>query len=254
MLKLGSIGNEVEWLKKALKEAGVEVTESDIFDRETQLAVKAFQSKHVDNFYNPLTPDGIVGPLTKWALEEYYKYEQPSSNIIIEQVGNLSQIALKIAKNEMEIGAREIGGDNSGPFVEKYTKVKNGGKLDWCAGFVSYCFEQASIETGIKYPLKYTLGARNIFNQAKRKNLTITDRNILPIPGDILVWYRGALKGYFGHVGICSSYSDGYVSVIEGNRGKYPAKVNIFQYVWNRMDKFIGLVRINDNITRKIKC
>lgn len=36
---------------------------------------------------------------------------------------NLGLAALKVAKSEMEAGAREIGGNNRGEFVEKYLSV-----------------------------------------------------------------------------------------------------------------------------------
>lgn len=248
MLKIGSTGIEVDLLKQALKNAGFEVTENDIFDKKTLLAVKAFQTKHVDKYDNPLKVDGIVGSLTQWALKNYLQNQsnnqtQPENE---QKTGILAKTALKIAINEMNIGAKEIGKNNSGEFVEKYTKTKDGGGLDWCAGFVSFCFEQAEKETKIKCPIKYTLSARNIFDQAKKKNLTITDRNILPIPGDIVVWYRGTSKSYLGHVGICTSYSNGYIFVIEGNKGSFPAEVKVYKYVWKNMDKLIGLVRMTE--------
>lgn len=74
-LKLGSIGEDVLRVKQRLLELGcfephITQLKASLFGRDTQRAVKTFQSAH------GLAPDGIVGPLTFAAL---FPTEQPGA-------------------------------------------------------------------------------------------------------------------------------------------------------------------------------
>ncbi|HUO91489.1 MAG TPA: chitosanase, partial [Rhizomicrobium sp.] len=67
LLKLSTpplTGPDVTWLQQRLTLAGIHVASTGIFDAATDTAVKAFQAAH------DLTPDGIVGPATRSALED----------------------------------------------------------------------------------------------------------------------------------------------------------------------------------------
>ncbi|HAX77133.1 MAG TPA: hypothetical protein DCY88_15190 [Cyanobacteria bacterium UBA11372] len=61
-LRLGSKGDDVNYLQEALNEYGYKVTVDGIFGKKTEAAVKKFQKSR------GLTPDGIVGPQTWSAL------------------------------------------------------------------------------------------------------------------------------------------------------------------------------------------
>jgi len=67
LLKLSTpalTGPDVTWLQQRLTLAGIHVASTGTFDAATDTAVKAFQAAH------DLTPDGIVGPATRSALED----------------------------------------------------------------------------------------------------------------------------------------------------------------------------------------
>jgi len=57
-------GADVTWLQGRLSLAGNQVAESGTFDATTEAAVKAFQTTH------DLKADGVVGPVTRTALED----------------------------------------------------------------------------------------------------------------------------------------------------------------------------------------
>ncbi len=57
-------GADVSWLQERLERAGLAVKESGIFDEATDQAVRAFQQSH------DLKADGVVGPVTRGALED----------------------------------------------------------------------------------------------------------------------------------------------------------------------------------------
>ncbi len=57
-------GPDVVWLQERLARAGIRVTASGVFDAVTDAAVRAFQENH------DLKVDGIVGPVTRSALED----------------------------------------------------------------------------------------------------------------------------------------------------------------------------------------
>jgi peptidoglycan hydrolase-like protein with peptidoglycan-binding domain len=64
ILKDGARGPSVRLLQEKLQEMGYGVTVDGIFGRQTQMAVKAFQT------HRQLTVDGAVGPQTAAALDE----------------------------------------------------------------------------------------------------------------------------------------------------------------------------------------
>lgn len=126
-----------------------------------------------------------------------------------------------------EIGNGEIGADNKGVHVRKYTK---GLESSWCAGFVSYVLSQSG-----KDSLGYIVSARQYWN----KGLRVKD----PKRGDVICFWRGDPKGWQGHVGIVESVSGEKITVIEGNRGSYPAKVKRVQYTLGKIPKLLGFIR-----------
>jgi uncharacterized protein (TIGR02594 family) len=112
-----------------------------------------------------------------------------------------------IAVAQSQIGLGEIGGNNKGIYVRQYLGGRE--NLPWCAGFVSYCAKNS----GIKIP--YLLRAKDFVEYGSV---------LAPIEvrkGDLVVFHR--LGG--GHVGIIESKKGDYFVSIEGNVGKYPARV-----------------------------
>lgn len=136
--------------------------------------------------------------------------------------GDILHFAIK------EIGRAEIGGDNKGQNVKKYTR---GIESAWCAGFVSYVLHKSGHDD-----LGYILSAREYYNKGKRV--------INPKPGDIICFWRGKKNGWMGHVGIVERVTETHIYTIEGNRGPYPAKVKRVVYNRNNIKNLLGFVRI----------
>ena len=149
---------------------------------------------------------------------------------------------MQFAIRELNNGAGEEGGNNKGPWVRKYLQpagLPEGNS--WCAAFISWCFLQAAGGDKRNMPFRYTAGARNIYNQPKQKSLIYDANRILPLPGDIVTWWRVSMSSGFGHIAIVHHYKDGFLYTLEGNKA---ANVAGFSYVKTRMDKLLGYGRI----------
>jgi uncharacterized protein (TIGR02594 family) len=107
---------------------------------------------------------------------------------------------------QSQIGAKEIGGNNRGLWVHKYTQ---GQDVPWCAGFVSWTLRKAGKNT------PYTLTAKDYLKIGKRVKS--------PRKGAIIVFNRKV----GGHVGIIEKVEGDRITTIEGNVGKYPAQVTL---------------------------
>lgn len=124
---------------------------------------------------------------------------------------------------QSQIGKGELWGNNRGADVKKYLQGQEG--LPWCAGFVSYCVKRAGLNT------RYTLRAKDYLKLGKVVNK--------PKSGDIVVFTRSG----GGHVGIIIEIGDFHFATIEGNVGKYPAKVKTFIHKYSEKS-IIGFVRL----------
>lgn len=149
----------------------------------------------------------------------------------------LKELALEIAQGEIAAGACEQDENNAGPFVEKYLNGLAEPPANWCAAFISWCFVQAS-QTILMMPFKYSLSARAIYNEFKR-NQKIID---LPVPGDLIFFWRGSKDSWMGHIGIVHDIDldSNRIYTIEGNRGKFPAKVDYYEYKFDAIPQLLG--------------
>jgi hypothetical protein len=246
MLKLHSAGPAVTALTEDLRALGYySGAPTSTFNPEVAKSVRAMQMQTVDIAGRPLVVDGIVGPVTQWALDRRRgrvgELEQAPA---IEKLAlppaagpQIGLAALKVAIAEMDAGHGEIGGDNRGPHVRRYLNDLAPEGKDWCAGFVSFCFR----ETGLPMPFKYSVGARDIRNQMRSAGHEVTPTPIdPPRPGDIIVWWRTSPTGWQGHVGIVHSCSGGLLRTIEGNR---TPKVGSFVYTLGSIQRLLGFVR-----------
>lgn len=131
---------------------------------------------------------------------------------------NAGILAAAIA--EMQAGAREIGTNNSGVFVEKYlAPVGIKPPQNWCAAFVCWCAKQAGVQQG-----RYFISARQMYNFFKNQEWLVEQSELQA--GDIIFYWRESVNSWKGHAGIVSAVSNnGKFSTIEGNLGNYPAPV-----------------------------
>lgn len=249
VIRKGSTGPLVRELQALLDELDYPVASTGTFDLQTDKAVKAFQSNHLDKHQQPLSVDGVVGALTWWALLnprpkvtggaiDYAKLPpiEPGES-------SLGRKALAFAINELKAGAGEVGGNNRGPWVKKYLDPGRGVEGNsWCAAFVSWCYLQAVDGHMHAMPFNYSIGARDIYNQLRSKGWHYDGTGARqPKPGDIVCWWRESPSSWKGHIGLVHHCKDGFLYTIEGNKA---ANVAGFSYVKTRMDKLLGYARV----------
>ena len=249
LLKKGDQGAEVQEVQTLLMEKGYLINEeiSGVFDNETLRAVRLFQAQNLDQHGQPLTVDGKIGELTWFSLHNPKPIIQPHSAVDFMQMPPASlggsargRAALAVAIGELKAGAGEVGGNNRGRFVKKYLHGLVSEGNPWCAGFVSFCFSQNA--PGM--PFAYTVGARDVLRQFKGKGWAQPpSSDYVPVPGDVVVWWRESLPSGKGHVGLVHQLSNGFLYTIEGNKSP---NVQGFSYVLSRMDKLLGFGHVPD--------
>ena len=215
------------------------------FDLALWKAVKAFQMQNVDTVGRPLVVDGVAGPVTLAAVARKKAGGMPviplvAGGIAMPPAGGspTARGALTAALGELAAGRGEIGGNNMGPDVAKYLHGIVQPPADWCAAFVSWCFQNS----GQDMPYKFTLGARDTLQQLRKKGWGISPNDSAPpLPGDVIVWWRGSPTGWQGHIGLIHSYSDGIVRTIEGNK---TPKVGTFTYTLGSISRLLGFARV----------
>jgi hypothetical protein len=136
---------------------------------------------------------------------------------------------LRIAVGNLGYGEGPIAGitrNNDGPLIREI-----GGRPgeEWCALFAGYCYRRAYANLGrderwpFRRPGVLETGAKALVRAAWAAGalrLELADASF----GDLVAWHRGAL-GWKGHVAIVEKVEDGIVHTIEGNVGRFPAKV-----------------------------
>lgn len=126
---------------------------------------------------------------------------------------------------QSQIGKGELWGNNRGFYVKQYLNGRE--NLPWCAGFVSYCAKKAGLN------IRYTLRAKDFIKYGK----SLKEYEIRP--GDLVVFSRQG----GGHVGIIIEIGELHFATIEGNVGKYPAKVKTFIHKYSEKS-IVGFVRL----------
>jgi hypothetical protein len=243
-LHKGDQGSAVRQLQQLLQQRGYPADINSTFDTKTWQATRAFQSQNLDQQGQPLVVDGVAGPLTWWSLQNPKPFIKTPSAVDYATLpasgGSKSgRAALAVAIGELKANAREVGGDNRGPFVRKYLAPAGLGEGNpWCASFVSWCFLQAGGGDRTAMPFAYAASARTVLAEFKQHGWSnAPGSGYVPVPGDIVVWWRVSLAGWLGHAGLVHSVRDGMLYTIEGNRSP---KVQGFSYVLSRMDRLLG--------------
>ncbi len=141
-----------------------------------------------------------------------------------------------------QIGLGEEVSNNSGPYItliRRGLRVFGGGA--WCAAFVSYALEQAFALHGRKLPKGVrSRSARKLFRNLIRKMKATKHRT--PRVGDIELMKRRGGK----HIGVVVwvSRCGEYWTNVEGNVGRFPAKVKRVQHKGQGNTKSLGFARL----------
>jgi hypothetical protein len=217
VLKIGDRNIGVSAAQQLLIEAGEQIDQSELlqsfFGPSTKTAVLDFQTSHLDAKGGHLTPDGIIGPITKAAL---VSPRLPTDVFIAkgwrgEPTKAPNQEAMTAALVSIgQIGVKEDpDGSNRGGMVDQYEGPDYLG-APWCACFVSWCW--AKTPSGSPFGMKASA--------LKLRDWGATSGTLLPsneviLPGDIAIILRAAGRGHVGLV--VSDEFDGKISLMEGN-------------------------------------
>lgn len=244
MLKLNARNEAVGALVEDLRTLGYYAgTANSLFDSNVRKAVLAFQMQSADSAGRPLKVDGVVGPITRWAMDRRLGRVDPAAlamtQVAAPAAGSSARAlaALAVAVAQFNAVSGEAGGDNRGPDVRRYLHGLAAEGSDWCAGFVSYCFAQS----GHAMPFTYSVGARDILHQMRAAGMGVSPIAASPPrPGDIIVWWRGSQASWKGHIGLVLNYAGGVLTTIEGNK---TPKVGSFSYSFGAIEKLLGFAR-----------
>jgi len=157
-----------------------------------------------------------------WTTDVVYR------ELFRDRPSSIGAKAVDLAREEIRNGAREWGGNNAGPDVEKY-RDGNGGSGPWCASFQYWLEKTARAARGLSMPFAYTPGARKLYRLFVQHGMRVELRDIQV--GDLVLWGRGPKGGWQGHVGRVSQVARGPKGelsrwrYIAGNEGRYPAPV-----------------------------
>lgn len=176
-----------------------------------------------------LTVDGDPGPITMGAIRREIDGEASS-------IWGPAVLAVALG----EIGNGEEGRNNGGQHVARYQGVDDtGGDLgSWCAGFVSWCIEEAARRLDLPCPVRRSSWATTLASRCRHAGRAVH----APQPGDVMHFERGA-PGGGTHIGIVESCDGARVWCIEGNVGPYPSVVSRQRHLI-ASDKVLGIYRL----------
>ena len=125
---------------------------------------------------------------------------------------------LKIAASQL--GLKEISGHENNPQIVNYARETgingiNDEEVPWCSTFINWCAKKAGL------PISGKSNARSWLN--------IGIATQLPVPGDIVVFWRNNPQSWEGHVGIFLGFNE------DGNRvfclgGNQSNSVSVSEY------------------------
>lgn len=132
-----------------------------------------------------------------------------------------------------ELGVKEIQGEEDNPVILKYASESGFDWVDddetpWCSIFVNWVAQKCGTVRS------EAANARSWLDVGEN-----TDQN--PLPGDVVVFWRGSIDSWQGHVGIFLGYSKDPNSVfcLGGNQAN---SVNISKY---SISKILGFRRLS---------
>ncbi len=138
-----------------------------------------------------------------------------------------------------EIGTKEIPGLTHNQRIVNYAKEAgfsyiNDDETPWCSFFMNWVAQKADLESS-------KLGnARSWLNVG----LPVTQ----PEPGDVVIFWRGSIDSYKGHVGLFMGYSQDHtrVYVLGGNQND-----QVSQSAYG-VDQLLGFRRLRPNSKKKL--
>jgi hypothetical protein len=189
----------------------------------TEQAVKDFQGASgvlpVTGEVDPETYAMLIRPMT----EAMRPIHAPAG-------AAFGQMVAAYAMQHLKQHAREVGGQNRGPWVRLYLHGSQrprdpklpAGADAWCAGFVSTMIAQAASSLGLELPLDYHSNCNKLAEEAKARGRFVTGeravRNPKRVPtGSLLLIRKAGKKDRWHHTGVVTQAMERFVRTIEGN-------------------------------------
>lgn len=117
--------------------------------------------------------------------------------------------ALEIAQSQL--GARETGGENRGPQVDRYlASIGLGPGAPWCAAFVYWSIDQAAQALGVANPYLRSGYCPTVAGWAQDQGILVDSA---PQPGDVFLLYTGRAR----HTGLVTGVNGTILITVEGN-------------------------------------
>jgi hypothetical protein len=218
VLRAGSTGPSVEFVRAALQRNGYDVTRGDRYDEATVAAVELFQLQHIGKNGKPLASDGQItvgGEATWWALQnasgDAQRNHVPAflpKGLTPTRKRLLEALEAEHSKNVRE----DPDGSNLSPEINSYFAGTGVIGKAWCCAFVSAMLKRTLNDLPIGN--RYWLGVQAMFVEARELELLTTD----PKPGDVFVQIKSMGQGHTGFViGVSPDGQD--IFTCEGNCG-----------------------------------
>jgi len=164
-----------------------------------------------------MTPTGIVDEATFNLCIKPLKNAVANIPADGRQIG---QLVVSYARQHLAEHPREVGGQNSGPWVRLYMDGNEGVNWPWCAGFVSFILKQAADTLGVVSPFAKTYSCDILGSDARHKQLLVEGSSFTPQaitlqPGSIFLVKRASND--WEHTGIVTAFNADTIETIEGN-------------------------------------
>ena len=162
----------------------------------------------------------MMDKMITFALNKMGVSFKPPENVVVAEIGEVTKRQKVYNTALKEIGQKEIAGPKSNPRITEYHSAttlaaKSDEKSDevaWCSAFVNWCMKQ----NGIKGTAK--ANARSFMDWGKD--------TASPLPGDVVVFWRGSKTGWQGHVAFYVDQTATHVKVLGGNQGNQVSMAN----------------------------
>ncbi|HEY6155914.1 MAG TPA: peptidoglycan-binding domain-containing protein [Gemmatimonadales bacterium] len=208
--KRGDQGVKVRLIQEWLCLDGFQVVIDGAFGPATEVAVRQFQVQagvEVDGVVGPITFSRLVLPITR-ALAP-----------VAADSASLGAMVVSYAKQHLAQRPREVGGQNSGPWVRLYMNGHDGPEWPWCAGFASFMLTQACTSVSVPVPVTPSVSCDSLAASAKQNGrfiaeAEVTDRARLT-PGSLFLNRRTATD--WVHTGVILDAQAEVFQTIEGN-------------------------------------